>query len=234
MSADIDAEASASSEEAEELRKRNRLEFVIAIMLGLVSIGIAYASFQAALYDSKMDDAYQESTALSAEAESLYLEGNQTFVQDAQLWNQLTQLIIEMDSADPAIAANATSTFEVLYFQAVSVELDAAITWADEQNEADPDVYYSPLDSEDYQTALFGGYAETKEQAVGLAAQGDDANSLSDRLMLYTVLMSISLFLLGIAAVVRQYRVQLMLVITGTAVFLVSMVLTLFVPFIGL
>lgn len=64
--------------------------------------------------------------------------------------------------------------------------------------------------------------------------EGDEANSLSDRLMLYTVLMSISLFLLGIAAVVRQYRVQLLLVISGSAIFAVSAILTAMVPFIGL
>lgn len=224
----------AAASVVDEQHKKDRLELIIAILLGIVSIGIAYASFQAALYDSKMADAYQESTALSGEAESLYLEGNQTYVQDAQLWNQLLQLSIEAESADPVAAANAQTTADVLAFQAVSDDLAAAIEWADAQNTADADAYYSPLDSEDYLASLFGGYEETKAEADARAAVGDEANGLSDRLTLYTVLMSVSLFLLGIAAVVRQYRVQLLLVISGSAIFAISVVLTAMVPFIGL
>jgi Tfp pilus assembly protein PilE len=219
---------------ADEQHKKDRLELIIAILLGVVSIGIAYASFQAALHDSEMAAAYQRGTALSAEAESLYLEGNQTYVQDAELWNQLLQLSIEAESTDPVTAANAQTTSDVLAFQAVSEELGAAIAWADEQNAADPETYYSPLDSEDYRAALFGGYEDTNAQAEAAVAEGDEANSLGDRLMLYTVLMSISLFLLGIAAVVRQYRVQLILVFSGSAIFIVAAILTAFVPFVPL
>ena len=36
----------------------SNLELVIAVLLGLVSIATAYASFQAALYDSQMAGAY--------------------------------------------------------------------------------------------------------------------------------------------------------------------------------
>jgi hypothetical protein len=216
---------------ADEQHKKNRLELIIAILLGIVAIGVAYASFQAALYDSKMAAAYQRGTALSTEAESLYLEGNQQYVQDAELWNQLLQLSIEAESGDPTIAANAQATSDVLAFQAVSEDLAAAIAWSDEQNAADPETYYSPLDSEDYRAALFGGYDVTAAEAATAVEEGDEANSLGDRLMLYTVLMSISLFLLGIAAVVRQYRVQLLLVFSGSAIFALAVILTALVPF---
>lgn len=60
------------------------------------------------------------------------------------------------------------------------------------------------------------------------------SNSLSDRLTLYTVMMSISLFLLGIAAVVRQTRIQVILGSTGVVIFGVSITLTAFIPFVGL
>lgn len=221
----------AAASVADEQHKKNRLELIIAILLGIVSIGIAYASFQAALYDSEMAAAYQRGTALSTEAESLYLEGNQQYVQDAQLWNQLLQLSIEAESGDPTIAANAQATSDVLAFQAVSEDLAAAIAWSDEQNAADPETYYSPLDSEDYRAALFGGYEATAAEAAAAVEEGDEANSLGDRLMLHTVLMSISLFLLGIAAVVRQYRVQLLLVFSGSAIFALAVILTALVPF---
>jgi hypothetical protein len=209
-------------------------ELVIAILLGLVSISTAYASFQAALYDSKMAGEYTLGNTTSTEAESLYLEGNQQFMQDTQVWNRLTELRVEMNSPSPAIAATASDTYDTLKFQAVSDDFAAAIEWADAKNEADAEYYYSPLDNEAYQDSLFSSYADTKAEAEQHIADGDIYNNLSDKLTLYTVLMSISLFLLGIAALVRQRRTQFVLVGTGGVIYIVALILTLTVPFVGL
>ena len=46
--------------------------------------------------------------------------------------------------------------------------------------------------------------------------------------------MSISLFLLGVAALVRQRRTQLVLMGTGVVISVVSVVLTLMIPFVGI
>lgn len=210
------------------------IELVVAILLGVVSIAVAYASFQAALYDSQMAGAYQEANNLSTQAESLYLEGNQQFVQDTQVWNRLTELSVEAASSDPAVAASASEKYDVLRFQAVSDEFAAAIDWSDEQNAADPEFYYSPLDNEDYQNFLFSGYGDTKAESDAVAIKGNEYNSLSDRLTLNTVLMSISLFLLGISAVVRQLKVQLVLISTGSVIFIVSAIMTAAIPFVSL
>jgi len=209
-------------------------ELLVAILLGVVSIGIAYASFQAALYDSQMAGAYQEANNLSTQAESLYLENNQQFVQDTQVWNRLTELSVEAQSSDNAIAASAQEKYEVLRFQAVSEEFGAAIQWSDEQNAADPEVYYSPLDNEDYQNFLFSGYQETKAESDAVVVKGNAYNTYSDRLTLNTVLMSIALFLLGISAVLRQPRVQTILLSSGVGIFLVSVVLTAMIPYVSL
>lgn len=210
------------------------VELIVAILLGLVAIVTAYASFQSSLYDGKMTQSYTIGTNLATEAESLYLEGNQQYVQDAQLYDHLTDLAIDATSSDPAIAEAAQAKYDVLYFQSVYPEFDAAIQWADEQNAADPEFYYSPLDNEDYQNALFAGYADQKEEAQKITAEGDEANALSDRLTLNTVLMAVSLFLLGVAAVVRGYSVKLVLVGVAMVIFLTAAVLTAFIPFIGL
>jgi hypothetical protein len=210
------------------------IELVVAILLGVVSIAVAYASFQAALYDSQMAGAYQEANNLSTQAESLYLEGNQQFVQDTQVWNRLTELKVEAASGDQAIAASAQEKYDVLSFQAVSEDFAAAITWSDEQNAADAEFYYSPLDNEDYQDSLFSGYSDTKAESDAAVINGNTYNSLSDRLTLNTVLMSISLFLLGISAVVRQLKVQLVLISTGLVIFLVSVAMTATIPFVSL
>jgi len=203
------------------------LELVIAILLGLVSIATAYASFQGALYDSMMAGSYATGTQKAAEAESLYLEGNQQFMQDTQVFNQLSELQVGIDSGE----ALAQEKYDTLYFQGVSEEFGAAIDRAAAQTEADPEFFYSPLDDEDYQSFLFTSYSDMKAEATATTEQGNEYNTLSDKLTLYTVLMSISLFLLGIAALVRQRRTQYVLVGTGVVISAVAIVLTAMVPF---
>ncbi|NYF08916.1 hypothetical protein HDC94_000072 [Leifsonia sp. AK011] len=212
----------------------DRLELIVAILLGLVSIATAYASFQSALYDGKMTQNYTIGSNKATEAESLYLEGNQQYVQDSQLINQLTDLSIDSESSDPAIAASAQAKYDTIYFQSVSPELESAIQWADAQNEADPELWYSPLDNEDYLDHLFGGYQDLKAEADAVIQEGDGFNDLSDRLTLNTVLMAIALFLLGVAAVVRATRTKLILGGVAVAIFLTAAILTAFIPFVGL
>ena len=79
------------------------LELIIAILLGLVSIVTAYASFQRALYDGQTPQKYTIGSNLATEAESLYLEGNQQYVQDAQLYDRLTDLQLDIANPDPAV-----------------------------------------------------------------------------------------------------------------------------------
>ncbi len=181
-----------------------------------------------------MTQRYTVGSNLGTEAESIYLEGNQQYVQDAQLFDRLTDLALDTQNPDPAIAAAAAEKYDTIYFQSVSDEFDAAIAWADEKNAADPDLWYSPLNSEDYLNFLFGAYYEQKELAQATIAEGDVANGLSDRLTLNTVLMAISLFLLGVAAVVRQTKVKIILGSVAVAIFMTAAVLTAFIPFVGL
>lgn len=206
------------------------LELVIAVLLGLVSIAAAYASFQAALYDSQMAGAYNVGNAEATEAESLYLEGNQQFMQDTQIFNDLSVLQVAINAGDPL----AQEQYDTLYFQGVSEDFGAAIDRAAAQTEADPEFFFSPLDDEDYQSTLFTPYSDKKVASEATIAKGDNFNSLSDKLTLYTVLMTISLFLLGIAALVRQRRTQLVLMGTGVAISAVAIALTAMIPFVGL
>lgn len=210
------------------------IELIVAVLLGLVAIVTAYASFQSSLYDGVMTQSYSVGSNLSTEAESMYLEGNQQFVQDAQLFDRLTDIALDAENPDPAIAAAAQEKYDVIYFQSVSEEFGAAIEAAQAKNDADPAFYYSPLDDEDYNDALFGAYDEKKTTAEATIAKGDVANGLSDRLTLNTVLMAVSLFLLGVAAVVRATTVKIVLVGVGLVIFVTASILTAAIPFIWL
>jgi len=207
------------------------LQLLIVILLGVVSVATAYVSFEAALYGGQQAAAYSRGGAAQTEAESIYLEANQQYVQDAETLTRLSEYQIEMDGADPDVAAAASEKYDQLYFTSVSEDLDAAIAWAQAENEADPTTYTDPQASEDYQYALFGAWSDADTAAKALLAQGDEANQYSDRLTLNTVLMAIALFLLGIAAVIRNRRAQWILIGVSSAIFLLALGLTVIVPF---
>ena len=205
-------------------------EVVIVILLGLVSFATAYTSFEASLYGGNSSTLYSKGNNNETEAESLYLEANQQYVQDAQTIASLAELKVAAESGD----AVAQKQYDKLYFISVSDDLDKAITKADATNTADPTTYTSPLDDTKYQAALFGDYADKANAGIAKVKRADVDNSYGDRLTLNTVLMALTLFLLGVAAVVRRPRTKIILAVFGMTIFTVAAVLTALIPFIWL
>jgi hypothetical protein len=210
------------------------IEVITAVLLGVVSCMTAYAGFQAALYDSNMASAYSQAAVLSTQSESLYLEANQTYTQDAQIWNTLNELSIDMDSSDRDLAARAATKYSVLYGDTVTVEFDGAIQRALAASAAQGGEYVDPLNDEEYLSSLFGESGTVADQSAAKTEEGNTANALGDKLTLYTVLMTIALFLLGVSAVVARLLVKTMLIGFSVVVFVLAVVLTLMVPFVSL
>lgn len=207
-----------------------RTELIIVILLGLVSLSTAYASFEGSLYDGNQQSSYTKGNNLQTEAESLYLEGNQQYTQDSQTIQQLALLRVAADAGDPV----AQAQYDQLYFVAVSEDLDAAIQAAAALDASEPEFYHDPQADEAYQDVLFGAYGEKSEEGQALLAKGDEANALGDRLTLATVLMAITLFLLGVAAVIRRPKTQIVIAAIGMVIFVGAAVLAATVPFVWL
>ncbi len=202
------------------------------ILLGVVSVATAYTGFQGALYGGASDDRISKSQAASTEAESLYLEGNQQYVQDSATILRLSELDIDKQSADPITAADATAKYDEIYFIGVSEELDAAIQAAAALDESEPEFWHDPQAEEEYQAALYGGYGETSVESDDLRAEGDALGDQGDQLGFYTALMAITLFLLGVAAVVRRPLMQWILIAVGMSIFTLTAVLVATIPFV--
>ena len=126
-------------------RLLSNVELVTAILLGVVSVTTAYASFQASLYDGETAKQFSAGQNSQTEAESLYLEANQQYIRDVQLWDRMTELQIEIDNI-PEQAAASQLKYDTLLFTSVSENLNAAILWSADQNAADPAAFVSPFD----------------------------------------------------------------------------------------
>jgi hypothetical protein len=208
-----------------------RTELIIVILLGLVSLGTAFVSFEASLYGGVQQSSYTKGNNLQTEAESLYLEGNQQFQKDAQTIAQLQQLQAAVEAGDPY----AQAQYDELYFISVTgTVLEPAIDAAAAQDEAEPEFWHDPQADEDYQAALFGAYADKADEAAALIDAGDRANGFGDTLTLSTVMMAITLFLLGVAAVIRRPRTQVVIAAIGMVIFTGAAIFASTVPFVWL
>ena len=222
------ADTTSSTPETNTPWWERHVELFVVIMLGIVSVATAYTSFQSSLYGGQSADKISQSEASATLAESLYLEGNQQYVQDSQTIQQLSALNIAAANGD----AIASAQYDDLYFIGVSEDLDAAIQNAFALDESDPDFWHDPQADEEYLDALFGGYQEEEVNSQDLRAAGNDLGKKGDTLGLYTALMAITLFLLGIAAVVRRPLMKWILTATGGAIFLVTAIMTAGIPFV--
>ena len=83
---------------------------------------------------------------------------------------------------------------EQIYADNVSEGLQAAIDWADGQDE-----YASPFDMEGYTDSYFADAQAVLDEAQETLEQGQKDNAHGDAFGLVTVIYSIVLFLLGIA-----------------------------------
>jgi hypothetical protein len=230
----VSTTTSATSPRAGSTWFAKHIEIIVVTLLGLVSVATAYTSFQASLYDSQMVGAYAVGNNLKTEAESMYLESNQQYVQDAQTLLRLDELNVEVQSGDAATAALAQAKVDAIFTSSVSETFAAAIAAADEANAASPDTYTSAQDDETYLAELFDPYQEKAAAADEKIAAGERYNGLSDQLTLYTVLMALSLFLLGVAAVLKKFRMQILIVGVSMVIFTFAAVLTALVPFVAL
>ena len=220
------AESAANAPETNAPWWQRHVELVVVIMLGIVSVATAYTSFQSSLYGGQSADKISQSEASATLAESLYLEGNQQYVQDSQTIQQLSALNIAAANGD----AVASAQYDDLYFIGVSEDLDGAIQNAFALDESDPEFWHDPQADEAYLDALFGGYQDEEAYSQDLRAEGNDLGKKGDTLGLYTALMAITLFLLGIAAVVRRPLMKWILVATGGTIFLITAILTAQIP----
>lgn len=207
-------------------------ELIIVTLLGIVSFTTAYVSFQASLYDSKMFKEYTVAQNLKTEAESMYLEANQQYSQDAQTLVALDQLDVEILS-NSSVSVLARQKYDALYFAGVSQEFGDAIDRASAER-ASTGEYFSPQEDKEYLDFLFGPYDEKTLAAEAQTKQGDVFNTYADKLILYTVLMAQCLFLLGVAAVVSRIKTKFLISSISMVIFAFTAILTTFIPFTGI
>ena len=193
--------------------RSKRLEIWIAALLGVVAVITAFATYKAVLEDGDTLANFNEGVRINNDATQKDTEGTQQYTTDQAIY-------LEFIKSDVAGESEVANYFRQTLF---SPELEEAVKWV-EEGEDDPDVVSpfqedSPYARPEYEEAekLRGQVRQKFEKA---SVHDEDG----DKYVLATVILSIALFLLGIAGVNRQYRVQLVLSGIASVVLLAGLV----------
>lgn len=199
------AEEKKQATEAKEktLISEEKLEVLIAILLGVTAILTAWAGWVGSLHGGNQATNYTQSNNLSSMGNSMYNEAAQDLMQDMLLWNTIYDYAFDAEIAElnnkPAEAELIQTKIETLIQDNCSERFAEAIDWALAQEE---DV--SPFDMEGYVEGYFADANAVLEEADGLLEQGKTDNANGDAYGLVTVIYSLVLFLLGIVGIFKK------------------------------
>ena len=224
------------------------IELTVVIMLGITALLTAWGSWIGSLHGGNQATSYTTSNNLASEGNSEYNAGVQQMNQDMLLWNDISDMQMEISFAQTSgddvtvdkvcyqlfykLDENLTERMaEVIGWdynlseEEVGDPVGTVLTWM-ESDEA----YSSPFFDEEY----VAGYFET---ANGLLAQsqeelesGKKSNANGDAFGLVTVIYSVVLFLLGIVSSFNSTKNKIAVVVISLVAFLFATVYMFTIP----
>ena len=214
------------------------LEIVIVILLGITALLTAWASWIGSLHGGEQATAYTTSNNLAAEGNSEYNAGVQKMNQDMILWNDISDMQLEISFAQQEGDELEVSKISYQLFykldENLSERMAEHIGWdyvLTAEQYADPEgtisawlekeeAYKSPFFDDEYVAGYFENANALLTQSQETLEVGKTANSNGDAFGLVTVIYSIVLFLLGIVGTFKNSVNKTILVAVSAVAFL--------------
>lgn len=229
------AEEVAVSEAApkEESKKggisEQKLEVIIAILLGVTAILMAWAGWISSLHGGNQATNYTQSNNLSAMGNSMYNEAAQYYMQDMLLWNQIYDYAFDAEIAEmkgeTAESEMIYEKIELLMSDNCSDEFYDAIEWAWDQ-----DWDATPFDKEGYVDSYFADANAVLDEADALLEQGKTDNANGDAYGLVSVIYSVVLFLLGIVGIFKKIPNRVLITIFACILLVLATIYMVTIP----
>ena len=206
-----------------------KLEAIIAILLGVTAILTAWAGWISSLHGGNQATNYTKSNNLSAMGNSMYNEAAQNYMQDMLLWNTIYDYEFDAEIAE---LNGKTEEAELIYekidtlmYDNCTEEFYEAIEWALEQDE---DV--TPFDKEGYVDSYFAEANDVLAESDALLEQGKTDNANGDAYGLVTVIYSLVLFLLGIVGIFKKIPNRILIMIFACICLVIAMIYMITIP----
>lgn len=195
-------DASADGEKKKAFWNENKVEVVVAILLGVTALLTAWASWIGSLHGGIQSINFTKSNNASSEASSAYNLGIQMFLSDILTWNTIMDYSFELALAETDNDQDKidliTEKIKTYAETNASDILREGIRWMEENNEENP--FNMPNITEKYFSEAQDKFAE----AQSLLKEGQNDNARGDAYNLVTVLFSMVLFLLGIVGIFKR------------------------------
>ena len=195
---------------------KDRVEQIIAVMLGLAAIITAWTAFQSSQLGDKVQESFSEGIRSSDQASQEYNTAIATDNQDQAIFLEYAKALVAEDEV------TATYIQESL----MSPELAAAVQWWIEQpDDTGPD---SPFVEENpnWDDSSWNTAADLDVEAQQYFDSARQADADGDEFDLLEVIVTLSLFLFGVASLVRQQKIQVGLATVGGLILIYSIIMT--------
>lgn len=198
-----------------------RLEIGAAALLGLATVVIAWAAYQANLWGGLQDKALTESANLTTQAIGAYSEADALVSLDQALFVEIVLQLNTEGSEDSALDA--------VDFLLANMTLEgetAVVDWF----ENDLDLPFT----EDYYAAFYSFGDDLFAQAEAKFEEGSQNNTNGDKYVLVSTILASVLFFAGISTVLRGDRVRQVLLAAAAVLWLGSLISLFTLPVTGL
>lgn len=191
--------------------RSKRLELWIAGLLGVVAIITAFATYKAVLEDGDTLANFNVGVRINNDATAQDTEGTQQYTTDQAIYLEFVKSEQEDDSETAAYFR------ETLF----SPELEEGVKWVEE---GDKDAVSPFQEDSPYTRPEWDQAEKLRNESKAKFAEAGVHDEDGDKYVLATVILSISLFMLGIAGVNRQFKVQRALMAVACVVLVAGLV----------
>jgi hypothetical protein len=193
-------------------------EIYIVTMLGIISVTTAWAGVQSSLHGGASDEAYSVYQLELSESNNMWITSEVKYRADLTVWkDKKARLLVDGISNEDIYEDVQTSNGSYEFYE-------HAIPCLVAQNQS------QLPDCAPYMDELYVPQAEVWERASKSLVVSEIEGGHSDRLQVLTALFAISLFMLGIASVVKRKKLLLPLVILATALWVFGCAVLLSIP----
>lgn len=227
METEVSKETEGNTQEKKKGISEEKLELIIAVLLGITAILTAWASWISSLHGGNQATNYTESNNLSAMGNSMYNEAAQNYMQDMILWNTINDYMFDRDVAElngnREEAGLIDEKIETLIADNCSEEFADAIYWAFDEG-------VTPFDKEGFIDSYYAEAEATLDEADAVLEQGKADNANGDAYGLVSVLYSVVLFLLGIVGIFKRTTNQMIVLIVSLVLLVIATIYMATIP----
>jgi hypothetical protein len=193
-------------------------DIFIVVLLGIVSTATAWSGVQSSLHGGVSDEALTNYQLNSAEANRLWITAEVKYRDDLSVWkDKQVRLIVDGISKDEIYADVQTSNGSYEFYESAMTCLIAKPT--------------SQLpDCKSYMESLYGPYGEVFDKGETILRESETAGKHSDQLQMLTALFAVSLFMLGVASIIKRQGLICSLAIFSIVITLFGLVILAGVP----